>query len=187
MRHATRSVQFDTCPRAAPGTNAPGSDTRRSRSPLSRHSPARRPQASAPKAWPISTPTGPPPSAARDPSSPVWASHRQSQTAGRARHCESPPRSGRDCWCGTPSHAGRTRPRLPVRPGDAAARRSPSVGSHERVNSKRRSGSLAGIARTAVTVRVMSVWAVTSDASGRSSGWRRADSRLLCRLLWPDR
>jgi hypothetical protein len=31
------------------------------------------------------------------------------------------------------------------------------------------------------------VWAVTSDPTGRSSGWWRADSRLLCRLLWPDR
>ncbi len=41
--------------------------------------------------------------------------------------------------------------------------------------------------RTSVTVIVFGVWAVTSDLSGRSSGWRRADSRLLRRLLWPDR
>ena len=36
---------------------------------------------------------------------------------------------------------------------------------------------------TAVTVIVSWVWAVTSDPTGRSSGWRRADSRLLRRLL----
>ena len=29
----------------------------------------------------------------------------------------------------------------------------------------------------------LGVWAVTSDPSGWFSGWRRADSRLLCRLL----
>ena len=37
--------------------------------------------------------------------------------------------------------------------------------------------------QTAVTVSVLGVWAVTSDPSGWFSGWRRADSRLLRRLL----
>jgi hypothetical protein len=45
------------------------------------------------------------------------------------------------------------------------------------------------VAIGAVLTRLLSlsksaaVWAVTSDPTGRSSGWRRADSRLLRRLL----
>jgi hypothetical protein len=35
---------------------------------------------------------------------------------------------------------------------------------------------------TPVTVRVAWVWAVTSDRCGWFSGWRRADSRRLCRV-----
>ena len=35
---------------------------------------------------------------------------------------------------------------------------------------------------TALTVKVAGVWAVTSGRCGWFSGWRRADSRLLCRL-----
>jgi hypothetical protein len=37
-------------------------------------------------------------------------------------------------------------------------------------------------ARSAVTVKVAVVWAVTSDRCGWFSGWRRADSRVLRRL-----
>ena len=36
---------------------------------------------------------------------------------------------------------------------------------------------------TTVTVIVLVAWAVTSGLSGWFSGWRRADSRRLCRLL----
>jgi hypothetical protein len=36
--------------------------------------------------------------------------------------------------------------------------------------------------QTAVTGRVPGAWAVTSGCCGWFSGWRRADSRLLCRL-----
>jgi hypothetical protein len=35
---------------------------------------------------------------------------------------------------------------------------------------------------SALTVRVALVWAVTSDRCGWFSGWRRADSSVLCRL-----
>ena len=37
---------------------------------------------------------------------------------------------------------------------------------------------------TVVTVIVFGAWAVTSDPSGWFSGWRRADSRVLCRSGW---
>ena len=37
--------------------------------------------------------------------------------------------------------------------------------------------------RTTLTVIVLGVWAVTSDAIGWLSGWRRADPGRLCRLL----
>jgi len=37
--------------------------------------------------------------------------------------------------------------------------------------------------QTPVTVIVLGAWAVTSGLSGWFSGWRRADSRRLCRLL----
>jgi hypothetical protein len=37
--------------------------------------------------------------------------------------------------------------------------------------------------QTSVTVIVLGVWAVTSGAAGWLSGWRRADPRLLRRLL----
>ena len=42
-------------------------------------------------------------------------------------------------------------------------------------------------AQTPVTGRVARVWAVTSDRCGWFSGWRRADSRRLCRVPGSDR
>jgi len=47
----------------------------------------------------------------------------------------------------------------------------------------RDAGALNREQQSAVTVRVASVAAVTSDHRGWFSGWRRADSRVLCRLL----
>ena len=62
-------------------------------------------------------------------------------------------RRRRDDWLGTPQPRRPTRPRLPVRPGDAAPwrrrPRPPSTVSHELLNNKHKSSSLAGIARTA--------------------------------------
>ena len=60
-----------------------------------------------------------------------------------------------------------TRPRLPVCPGDAALwrrrPRPPSTVSHELLNSKHKSSSLAGIARTAAFGRG---WGVSEDLCG---------------------
>src|SRR5271165_2708365 len=59
---------------------------------------------------------------------------------------------------------------------------SPSEGHADERNA--RLASVSSRAReTALTVIVFGVWAVTSDLSGWFSGWRRADSRLLRRLL----
>jgi hypothetical protein len=57
--------------------------------------------------------------------------------------------------------------------GDRAARRAARVTV---------GGRLSHGSQTAVTGKMTWVWAVTSDGCGWFSGWRRADSRLLCRL-----
>jgi hypothetical protein len=111
-------------------------------------------------------------------------------TAPRARHCRAPDRAER-------SPSARTGPGLPDRPsrlcrGESLFRHSqlprttracaellgrPRIGGAERV---RRPPTVRRI--SAVTVRVGWVWAVTSDRCGWFSGWRRADSSVLCRL-----
>ena len=58
---------------------------------------------------------------------------------------------------GTPPASRPTRPRLPVRRGDAAAWRARSIVSHGRLNSKHKSGSLAGSPGLPLETAVVSV------------------------------
>jgi hypothetical protein len=69
-----------------------------------------------------------------------------------------------------------------------ASRPRPSAQDTTGLERKRRCGD--GLSReharprkSAVTVIVVLVWAVSSDAAGWLSGWRRADPRVLCRLV----